>query len=96
MRSSALCDLGASINLIPFSVFKRMGLEGLKPTSISLQLADRSITQPRGIVENVLVQVNNFLYPVDFVVMDMEEGEDFSIILGRPFLATAKAIIDVP
>ena len=91
----ALCDLGASINLMPYSVYKKLGLEDVKPTTISLQLADRSIKHPRGIVEDVLVKVDKFLSPADFVVLDMEEDQNLPLILGRPFLATGRAIIDV-
>jgi len=78
----ALCDLGASINLMPLSVFRRLGMQEPKPTTISLQLADRSITYPRGIIEDVLVKVDKFIFPVDFVVLDMEEDEEVSLILG--------------
>ena len=66
-----------------------------KPTTVSLQLADRSITYPRGVVEDVLVKVDKFIFPVDFIVLDMEEDEDVPIILGRPFLATGRTLIDV-
>ena len=68
----ALLDLGASVNLLPYSVYKQLGLGKLKPTSITLSLADRSVKIPRGIIEDVLVQVDNFYYPVDFVVLDMD------------------------
>ena len=78
----ALCDLGASINLMPYSVYKKLGLEEVKPTTVSLQLADRSIKHPRGIVEDVLVKVDKFIFPADFVVLDMEEDQDLPLILG--------------
>ncbi|XP_027337120.1 uncharacterized protein LOC113850776 [Abrus precatorius] len=91
----ALCDLGASINLMPFSVFKRLGMQEPNPTSISLQLADSSITYPRGIVEDVLVKVDKFMFHADFIVLDMEEDDEVPIILGRPFLAIRRTIIDV-
>nr|CAN63061.1 hypothetical protein VITISV_030508 [Vitis vinifera] len=94
----ALLDLGASVNLLPYSVYKQLGLGELKPTSITLSLADRSVKIPRGIIEDVLVQVDNFYYPVDFVVLDtdplVKEANYVPIILGRPFLATSKAIIN--
>ncbi|XP_022007536.1 uncharacterized protein LOC110906766 [Helianthus annuus] len=93
--SHALADLGASINLMPFSLYERLGLGELTPTRMSLSLADRSVKYPRGIVENLLVKVDRFVFPVDFVVLDMEADERVPIILGRPFLRTAKAIIDV-
>nr|CAN63366.1 hypothetical protein VITISV_018072 [Vitis vinifera] len=67
-----LLNLGASVNLLPYSVYKQLGLGELKPTSITLSLADRSMKIPRGIIEDVLVQVDNFYYPVDFVVLDMD------------------------
>ncbi|XP_022897557.1 uncharacterized protein LOC111411238 [Olea europaea var. sylvestris] len=91
----ALCDLGASINLMLLSVFKKMGLGKVNPTTLTLQLADRSITYPKGIIEDVLVKVDKFIFPVDFVVLDMEEDEKVPMILGRPFLATGRALIDV-
>lgn len=90
-----LCDLGASINLMPFSVFNSLGLGEPKPTTMYLQLADRSIKYPRGIVEDVLVKIDKFIFPVDFVVMDMEDGQGTPILLGRPFMATSRTLIDV-
>ncbi|RVW76985.1 hypothetical protein CK203_055557 [Vitis vinifera] len=94
----ALLDLGASVNLLPYSVYKQLGLGELKPTSITLSLADRSVKIPRGIIEDVLVQVDNFYYPVDFVVLDtdplVKEANYVPIILGRPFLSTSNAIIN--
>ncbi|KAM6592929.1 hypothetical protein CsatA_000632 [Cannabis sativa] len=91
----ALCDLGASINLMPLSVFKRLQLGEAKPTTVTLQLADRSLAHPRGVIEDVLVKVDKFIFPADFIVLDMEEDNNVPIILGRPFLATGKALIDV-
>ncbi|KAL6523503.1 hypothetical protein OROGR_017106 [Orobanche gracilis] len=91
----ALCDLGASINLMPLSIFRNLGVGEMKATSITLQLADRSVAYPRGIVEDVLVKVDKFIFPADFVVLDMDEDGDLPLILGRPFLATGKALIDV-
>ncbi|RVW17499.1 Pro-Pol polyprotein [Vitis vinifera] len=94
----ALLDLGASVNLLPYSVYKQLGLGGLKPTAITLSLADRSVKIPRGVIEDVLVQVDKFYYPVDFVVLDtdptVKEANYVPIILGRPFLATSNAIIN--
>ncbi|XP_073129136.1 uncharacterized protein [Henckelia pumila] len=72
-----------------------LGLGEVKPTKIALQLADKSIKYPRGIIEDVLVKVDRFIFPVDFVVLDMEEDGNMSLILGRPFLATAEVMIDV-
>ncbi|XP_010248094.1 PREDICTED: uncharacterized protein LOC104591021 [Nelumbo nucifera] len=91
----ALCDLGASINLMPYSIFEKLGLHELTPTTITLQLADRSIKYPSGIVEDVLVKVGNFIIPTDFIVLDIEEYRTMPLILGRPFLATGNALIDV-
>ncbi|XP_073031172.1 uncharacterized protein [Primulina eburnea] len=93
--NKALCDLGASINLMPYSCFEKLGIGEVKPTTISLQLADRSIKYPRGVIEDVLVKVDKFIFPVHFVVLDMEEDREISLILGRPFLATGRALIDV-
>ncbi|KAL5564485.1 hypothetical protein UlMin_027649 [Ulmus minor] len=90
-----LCDLGASINLMPLSVFRKLGLGEVKPTSISLQLADRSVKYPRGVIEDVLIKVDKFIFPADFVVLDMEEDREMPLILGRPFLATGRTLIDV-
>ncbi|RVW37836.1 Retrovirus-related Pol polyprotein from transposon opus [Vitis vinifera] len=94
----ALLDLGASVNLLPYSIYKQLGLGELKATTITLSLADRSIKVPRGVVEDVLVQVEKFYYPVDFVVLDTEPLKkgmnSVPIILGRPFLATANALIN--
>ena len=94
----SLLDLGASVNLLPYSVYKQLDLGELKPTNIILSLADRSVKIPKGIVEDVLVKVDKFYYPVDFVVLDTEPIKNgpnhVPIILGRPFLATANAIIN--
>ncbi|KAL8104548.1 hypothetical protein AgCh_028673 [Apium graveolens] len=91
-----LCDLGVSINLMPLSVFKKLGLPNPKPVNMSLQLADRSITYPRGVVEDVLVKVDKLIFPADFVILDFEEDKKISIILGRPFLATGNGLdVDV-
>ncbi|KAK1423916.1 hypothetical protein QVD17_19227 [Tagetes erecta] len=93
--SHALADLGASINLMPYSIFAKLNLGEPTPTRMSLQLADRSVKFPRGIVENMLVKVDKFVFPVDFVILDMDEDSKVPLILGRPFLATARALIDV-
>ena len=94
----ALLDLGVSVNLLPYSVYKQLGLGELKPTSITLSLADRLVKIPRGMIKDVLVQVDKFYYPVDFVVLDTDpvvKGTNYvPIILGRPFLATSNAIIN--
>ena len=94
----SLLDLGASVNLLSYSVYKQLGLGELKPTNITLSLADRSVKIPKGIVEDVLVKIDKFYYPVDFVVLDIEpisnEPNHVPIILGRPFMATANAIVN--
>ena len=94
----ALLDLGASVNLLPYSMYKHLGLGELKATSITLSLADRSIKIPKGTMEDVLIQVDKFYYPVDFFVLDTEPaaaGANYVlIILRRPFLATSNAIIN--
>nr|KYP75993.1 hypothetical protein KK1_020211 [Cajanus cajan] len=90
-----LLDLGAIINLMPLSMLQRIGDLEVKPTRMTLQLADRSVKYPHGIVEDVMVQVDRFLFPVDFVVMDIEEEIDVPLILGRPFMKTARVLIDV-
>ncbi|XP_022841832.1 uncharacterized protein LOC111365508 [Olea europaea var. sylvestris] len=90
-----LCDLGATINLMCLSVFKMLGLGKVKPTTLTLQLADRSITYPKGIIEDVLVKVDKFIFLVDFAVLHMEEDEKVLLILSRPYLANERALIDV-
>ena len=95
VSGKALCDLGASINLMLLSMFKRLKLGEPKSTKINLQLADIFYQHPRGIIENVLVKVCKFVLPADFIILDMEEDDSVPIILGRPFLATGKAQINV-
>ncbi|KAL5563506.1 hypothetical protein UlMin_033253 [Ulmus minor] len=94
----ALLDLGASVNLMPYSVYLQLGLGEIKPTTVVLQLADRSVRKPKGIVEDVLVQIDKFYYPVDFLVLDtiaiVNTKSKIPLILGRPFLATANALIN--
>ncbi|XP_019179696.1 PREDICTED: uncharacterized protein LOC109174911 [Ipomoea nil] len=93
--NKALADLGASINLIPYGLYKKLKLGVLKPTRICIQLADRSTKYPRGIVDDVLVRADKFIFPVDFIILDMDPDVEVPLILGRPFLATARALIDV-
>ncbi|GAV84626.1 LOW QUALITY PROTEIN: hypothetical protein CFOL_v3_28070, partial [Cephalotus follicularis] len=92
----ALLDLGASVNILPSSVYDHFGFGELKPTEVTLQLADRSLKIPKGLIEDVLVKVDEFYFPVDFLVLDMTSsfGKPQSIILGRPFLATSNACIN--
>ena len=91
----SLCDSGASINLMPLSIVQRLSLGELTPTTIILQMADRSMAQPEGVLEDVLVKVGKFIFPMDFVVMKMEECNQVPLLLERPFLAIEAALIDV-
>ena len=91
----ALCDSGASINLMPLSVAKQLSLGELIPTTITLQMADISMVKPEGVLEDVLVTVGKFVFPVDFIILDMEEDSQVPLLLGRPFLATGAALIDM-
>jgi hypothetical protein len=94
----ALLDLGASINLLPYNVYETLGLGELQPTSITLQLTNKSIKKPRGILEDVLVKVDQSILPLDFIVLDMEESSmplPLPIILRRPFMRTADTKICV-
>ncbi|KAL5798915.1 hypothetical protein ACOSQ2_003735 [Xanthoceras sorbifolium] len=96
-KERAMLDLGASINMMPYSVYIQLGLNELKPTSMPLLLTDRSTRYPRGIVENILIQVDKLIIPADFVVLDMENVRttktNLPILLERPFMATAQTII---
>nr|GEW82965.1 ribonuclease H-like domain-containing protein [Tanacetum cinerariifolium] len=91
----ALADLGASINLMPLSIWKKLSLPELTPTRMTLELADRSITHPKGVAEDVFVKVGKFHFPTDFVVVDFEADPRVPLILGRSFLRTGRALIDV-
>ncbi|GJV54441.1 reverse transcriptase domain-containing protein [Tanacetum coccineum] len=92
---NALADLGASINLMPLSIWKKLSLPDLTPTRMILKLADRTISTPSGIAEDVFVKVGKFHFPTDFVVVDYVADPRVPLILGRPFLRTAHALIDV-
>ncbi|KAG9450467.1 hypothetical protein H6P81_010432 [Aristolochia fimbriata] len=92
--ANALCDLGASVNLMSLSLYRYLKLGEPQETGITLQFADRSTKIPEGVMEDVLVKIQDFIYPCDLVVLDMEVDKNLPIILGRPFLATAGAIID--
>ncbi|KAG9458523.1 hypothetical protein H6P81_003031 [Aristolochia fimbriata] len=93
--NKVLCDLGASINLMPLSICRKLNLGELKETNIMLQFADRSTKKPNRLIEDVLVRIGKFIYPCDFVVLDMVVDWELSLILGRSLLATAAALIDV-
>ena len=91
----ALCDLGASVNIMPTATFEKLSYPALSVTMMCVQLADSTIRYPEGIVQNLLVQVKDiFIFP-DFVILDMEGDLGISLILGRPFLRDVRAIIDV-
>ncbi|GKB99529.1 reverse transcriptase domain-containing protein [Tanacetum coccineum] len=92
---NALADLGASINLMPYSLYAKLSLETLKPTKMSVRLANQSFQYPIGIAENMLVEVGKFTFPVDFVILKIEEDNKVPLILGRPFLHTTDAVIRV-
>ncbi|XP_070026177.1 uncharacterized protein [Nicotiana sylvestris] len=92
--AKALYDLGASINLMPLVMYKRLGIRRARPTSMLLQLANRTMKRPSGILDDMLVQVGKFEFPTDFVILDCRVDEEIPIILGRPFLATGRALID--
>nr|GEV43833.1 reverse transcriptase domain-containing protein [Tanacetum cinerariifolium] len=92
---NALADLGASINLMPYSLYAKLSLETLKPTKINVKLADISFQYPGGIAKNMLVEVGKFTFSVDFIILEMEEDHKVPLILGRPFLHTADAVIRV-
>ncbi|XP_070049237.1 uncharacterized protein [Nicotiana tomentosiformis] len=93
--AKALCDLGASINLMPYLIFKTLGIGQLRPTSMRLQMANCTMKRMLGIIDDVLVRVDKFILPVDFVILDYEVDYEVPIILGRPFLATGKDLVDV-
>ncbi|XP_049391657.1 uncharacterized protein LOC125856144 [Solanum stenotomum] len=95
VHASGLCDLGQSINLMPLSLYLKLGLGSKKRTTVILQLADRSIARHEGVVEDVLVQVGSLIFLVDFMVLDFEPDFEISFTLGRLFLATGRALIDV-
>ncbi|XP_060210808.1 uncharacterized protein LOC132637788 [Lycium barbarum] len=91
----ALCDLGASINLMSLAIFKKLGLDTPQPTTMRLLMADRTVTRPVGILYDVLMRVDRFIFSADFVILDCEVDFEVPIILGRPFLATGRALVDV-
>ncbi|XP_062119047.1 uncharacterized protein LOC133832756 [Humulus lupulus] len=91
----ALCDLRASVNLMPLSVYQKLKLGEEKPTTVTLHMVGRLVKHPRGVIEDVLVKVDKFIFPANFIILDMEEDANIPIILGRTFLATGRALIDV-
>nr|GFA36113.1 reverse transcriptase domain-containing protein [Tanacetum cinerariifolium] len=95
LKCKALANLGDSINLMPLSVWKQLGLPDLIPTRMILELANRAICTPDGIARDVFVPIGKFTFPADFVVVNYESDPRVPLILGRPFLRTARALIDV-
>ncbi|GKE49564.1 reverse transcriptase domain-containing protein, partial [Tanacetum coccineum] len=95
LKCKALANLGASINLMPLSVWKKLGLPELISIQMTLELANRAICTPKGIARDVFVLVGKFIFPADFVIVDYESDPRVPLILGRPFLRTARALIDV-
>ncbi|GJT86997.1 reverse transcriptase domain-containing protein [Tanacetum coccineum] len=91
----ALADLSASINLMPLSIWKKLSLPELTPTRMTLELADRSITHPKGVADDVFFKVGRFHFPTDFVVVDFDADPRVPLIIGRSFLRTGRALIDV-
>ncbi|GJX24180.1 hypothetical protein Tco_0228625 [Tanacetum coccineum] len=92
---NTLVDLGASVSVMPLSTYLNLGLGELAHTKLTVELADRTVKYPKGIAENVLVGIGKFTFPVDFIILDMPEDIKVPLILGRPFLSTARAKIDV-
>ena len=91
----ALCDSGASINLMPYSVTKKLSLGEITPTTVTLQMVYRTLEKPEEIIEDVLDKVGKFIFPTDFIILDMEEDSQVPLLLGRPFLATGAALINM-
>ncbi|KAL7600436.1 hypothetical protein Lser_V15G26627 [Lactuca serriola] len=95
LKTYDLADSGASINLMPYSFYQKLNIQKMKTTKMTIHMANRSVTQLRGIVEDILVKNGRFIFPVDFVILDMKEDANVPIILGRPFLNTVGALVDV-
>ncbi|XP_049374802.1 uncharacterized protein LOC125839862 [Solanum verrucosum] len=93
--AKALCDLGANINLIPLSIYKKLGLGALKSTVMRLLMVDRTVKKPIGVLQDIFVKMESFIIPADFVILDCEVDFEVPIILGRPFLATGCALVDM-
>ncbi|XP_070045466.1 uncharacterized protein [Nicotiana tomentosiformis] len=93
--AKAICDLGSSINLMPYSVFKTLEIRQPRPTSMRVKMVDHTMKRPLGIIDDVLVRVDKFILPENFVILDCEVDYEVPIILGRTFLPTGKALVDV-
>ncbi|XP_012448622.1 uncharacterized protein LOC105771772 [Gossypium raimondii] len=94
-HDKALFDLGVSINLMPKSIFKLLGIGEVKSTTVKLQLMNSSLAYLEGKIEDVFVKVDNFIFPDDFIMLDFEAGREVLIIIGRPFLAMGRMLVDV-
>ena len=93
--AKALCDLGEIINIMPLSIYKKLGFGDPKPTAMRLLIVDRIVKRPTGILYDVLLKVESFIFPVDFVILDCEVKFEMTIILGRTFPATGRALVDM-
>ncbi|XP_023740180.3 uncharacterized protein LOC111888274 [Lactuca sativa] len=92
---NSLVDLGASINLMPYSFYQKLRFPKLQDTRMTIQMANHSITYSRGVIKHLLVKVGKFVFLLDFVVLDMKEDEELPIFLRRPFLSNARALVDI-
>ncbi|GJZ84683.1 zinc knuckle CX2CX4HX4C containing protein [Tanacetum coccineum] len=93
--NNALADLGASISIMPFSMYKRLGMGKLEPINMVIEMADNTKSIPKGIVKNLLIRIDKFIFPIDFVILDIIEDYRMPIILGRPLIATTHAKVDI-
>ncbi|XP_050897251.1 uncharacterized protein LOC127104081 [Lathyrus oleraceus] len=91
----ALINLGASVSLMPLSIYKKLGISTIQDTRMTLQFVDRSIRRPYGIVKDVLVKIDKFVFPVDFVILEIPEDEEIPLILSRPLLEAGRCMIDI-
>ncbi|KAL7594075.1 uncharacterized protein LOC111904270 [Lactuca sativa] len=95
LKTYSLADSGASINLMPYTFYEKLNIHKMKATKMTLHMDNRSVTHPIGIVEDILVKIGKFVFPVDFVIMDMKEDTNVPIILGQPLLNTSGDLVDV-
>nr|GEW75513.1 hypothetical protein [Tanacetum cinerariifolium] len=91
----AFVDLGASVSVMPFSTYTKLSIGDLSHTRMTIELADKTVKQPKGIAANVLVRIGKFVFPIDFIISDIPEDDDVPLILGQPFLSTAHVKVDV-
>ncbi|XP_023749155.1 uncharacterized protein LOC111897421 [Lactuca sativa] len=94
-KTYALDDYGSSINLMLFLFYQKLNLPDLKVIRMTIHMANRSVTHPRGIMEDILVKIGKFVFPIDFVILDMKEDANVPIILGRPLINTSRALVDI-